>query len=58
MVKSSYDDLRVKLDVGQYDLMVKRCLKLATRVSTRDEHVNAFLHVLDDFEHNFEGLQR
>ncbi|XP_018852838.2 protein FAR-RED IMPAIRED RESPONSE 1-like [Juglans regia] len=40
----------------RYELVIKRCLKLATRVSPSDDHVNAFMRVLDEFEHNFKGL--
>ncbi|KAF5475984.1 hypothetical protein F2P56_007735 [Juglans regia] len=57
LVKSSYDDLRVNAEARRYDLVVKRCLRLATRVSPSDEDVNAFLHHLDDFEHKFAELQ-
>ncbi|XP_040990945.1 uncharacterized protein LOC121238170 [Juglans microcarpa x Juglans regia] len=57
LVKSSYDDLRINADAGRYDLVVKRCLRLAMRVSHSDDHVNAFLHHLDEFEHKFAGLQ-
>ncbi|XP_041016292.1 protein FAR-RED ELONGATED HYPOCOTYL 3-like [Juglans microcarpa x Juglans regia] len=56
LVKSSYDDLRDNADSRRYELVVKRCMKLATRVSPSDDHVNAFMLVLDEFEHNFKGL--
>ncbi|XP_035548472.1 protein FAR1-RELATED SEQUENCE 4-like [Juglans regia] len=64
LVKSSYDDLHVctvsderhNADVRRYELVVKRCMKLATRVSPSDNHVNAFMRILDEFEHNFKGL--
>ncbi|XP_035551147.1 protein FAR-RED ELONGATED HYPOCOTYL 3-like [Juglans regia] len=56
MVKSSYDDLRQNADSGRYDLVVKRCSKLATRVSSSDAHVTAFMLHLDEFENKFKGL--
>ena len=56
-MKSSYDDLRVHADARRYDLVVQRCLRFATRVSRNDEHVNAFFHMLDDFEHKYVGLE-
>ncbi|KAF5477834.1 hypothetical protein F2P56_004446 [Juglans regia] len=56
LVKSSYDDLRDNADAQRYEVVVKRCLKLAMRVSQSDEHCNAFLRLLDEFEHKFEGL--
>ncbi|KAF5442254.1 hypothetical protein F2P56_034934 [Juglans regia] len=56
LVKSSDDDLRDNADTRRYELVVKRCLKLATCVSPSDNHVNAFMRVLDEFEHNFKRL--
>ncbi|KAF5457214.1 hypothetical protein F2P56_021330 [Juglans regia] len=56
MVKSSYDDLRQNADSGRYELVVKRCSKLATRVSSSDAHVTAFMLHLDEFENKFKGL--
>ncbi|KAF5482446.1 hypothetical protein F2P56_003016 [Juglans regia] len=56
LVKSSYDDLRDNADSQRYELVIKRCLKLATRVSPSDDHVNAFMRFLDEFKHNFKGL--
>ncbi|XP_018820609.2 protein FAR-RED ELONGATED HYPOCOTYL 3-like [Juglans regia] len=56
LIKSSYDDLRSNADARRYEVVVKRCLKLATRVSPSDYHVDAFLRVLDDFEKKFESL--
>ncbi|KAG6682530.1 hypothetical protein I3842_13G147300 [Carya illinoinensis] len=56
LVKSSYDDLRDNIDARRYEVVVKKCLKLATRVSASDEHYNAFLQHLDEFEHKCEGL--
>ncbi|KAF5445781.1 hypothetical protein F2P56_034805 [Juglans regia] len=38
LVKSSYDDMWQNADARRYELVVKRCLKLATRVSQRDDH--------------------
>ncbi|KAG2721288.1 hypothetical protein I3760_02G074700 [Carya illinoinensis] len=56
LIKSSYDDQRSNADARRYEVVVKRCLKLATRVSSSDDHVNALLHVLDEFEKKFESL--
>ncbi|KAF5465408.1 hypothetical protein F2P56_015419 [Juglans regia] len=56
VVKSSYDDLRHNADSRRYELVVKRCLKLATRVSPSYDHVNAFMRHLDEFENQFKGL--
>ncbi|XP_041001336.1 uncharacterized protein LOC121247065 [Juglans microcarpa x Juglans regia] len=56
LVKSSYDDLRDNADSRRYELVIKRFLKLATRVSPSNDHVNALMQVLDEFEHNFKGL--
>ncbi|XP_041004693.1 protein FAR-RED ELONGATED HYPOCOTYL 3-like [Juglans microcarpa x Juglans regia] len=57
LVKSSYDDVRVNADARRYELVIQRCLRFATRVSRNDEHVNAFFHMLDDFEHKYVGLE-
>ncbi|KAF5453291.1 hypothetical protein F2P56_028203 [Juglans regia] len=56
LIKSSYDDLRDNEDARRYEIVIKRCLKLATRISSSDEHVNAFLHYVDEFESKCEGL--
>ncbi|KAF5447652.1 hypothetical protein F2P56_033186 [Juglans regia] len=56
LVKSSYDDLQGNTDARRYEVVVKKCLKLATRVSPSDEHYNAFLRHLDEFEPKCEGL--
>ncbi|KAG2674878.1 hypothetical protein I3843_13G139600 [Carya illinoinensis] len=56
VVKSSYDDLRQNADSRRYEFVVKRCLKLATRVCTSDDHVDAFMSHLDEFEIKFKGL--
>ncbi|KAF5445046.1 hypothetical protein F2P56_034129 [Juglans regia] len=56
LVKSSYDDLRDNADARRYELVVKRCMKLVMRVSPSGNHVNAFMRILDEFEHNFKGL--
>ncbi|XP_040992240.1 protein FAR1-RELATED SEQUENCE 4-like isoform X4 [Juglans microcarpa x Juglans regia] len=56
LVKSSYDDLQGNTNARRYEVVVKRCLKLATRVSPSDEHYNAFLRHLDEFEPKCEGL--
>ncbi|XP_035544629.1 protein FAR1-RELATED SEQUENCE 5-like [Juglans regia] len=57
LVKSSYDDVRVNADARRYELLVQRCLRFATRVSRNDKHVNAFFHMLEDFEHKYVGLE-
>ncbi|KAG7955922.1 hypothetical protein I3843_11G098500 [Carya illinoinensis] len=56
LVKSSYDDLQGNADARRYEVVVKRCLKLARRVSQSDELYNAFLRLLDEFEHKLGGL--
>ncbi|KAF5475045.1 hypothetical protein F2P56_006892 [Juglans regia] len=56
VVKSSYDDLRQNADSRRYEFVVKRCVKLATRVSSNDAHVTAFMRHLDEFENQFKGL--
>ncbi|XP_040987719.1 protein FAR1-RELATED SEQUENCE 6-like [Juglans microcarpa x Juglans regia] len=40
----------------RYEFVVKRCVKLATRVSSSDVHVIAFMRHLDEFENQFKGL--
>ncbi|XP_042974283.1 protein FAR-RED IMPAIRED RESPONSE 1-like [Carya illinoinensis] len=50
LIKSSYDDLRASGDARRYEMVVKRCMKLATKISQSDERVNAFLRVVDDFD--------
>ncbi|KAG6639156.1 protein FAR1-RELATED SEQUENCE 5-like [Carya illinoinensis] len=50
LIKSSYDDLRSSGDARRYEMVVKRCMKLATKISRSDERVNAFLRVVDDFD--------
>ena len=57
LVKSSYDDCRVNADACRYDLVVKRCMRFATRVSRSNEHVSAFFHFLDEFEHKLVGVE-
>ncbi|KAF5475279.1 hypothetical protein F2P56_007102 [Juglans regia] len=57
LVKSSYDDVRVNADARRYELVVQRCLRFVTRVSRNDEDVNAFFHMLDDFEHKYVRLE-
>ncbi|KAG7977425.1 hypothetical protein I3843_05G031100 [Carya illinoinensis] len=56
VVKSSYDDLRSSADSRRYEFVVKRCLKLNTRVCTIDDHVTAFVSHMDEFENKFKGL--
>ncbi|KAF5451308.1 hypothetical protein F2P56_026424 [Juglans regia] len=56
VVKSSYDDLRQNADSRRYEFVVKRCVKLATRVSSSDAHVTAFMRHLEEFENQFKGL--
>ncbi|XP_040998414.1 protein FAR1-RELATED SEQUENCE 1-like isoform X1 [Juglans microcarpa x Juglans regia] len=56
LIKSCYDDLRDSEDAWRYEIVIKRCLKLATRISSSDEHVNAFLCYVDEFESKCEGL--
>ncbi|XP_042973143.1 protein FAR-RED ELONGATED HYPOCOTYL 3-like [Carya illinoinensis] len=56
VVKSSYDDLRQNADSRRYEFVVKRCLKLATRVCPSNDHVDAFMCHLDEFEVKFKGL--
>ncbi|XP_018814566.2 protein FAR1-RELATED SEQUENCE 4-like [Juglans regia] len=56
VVKSSYDDLRQNADSRRYEFVVKRCVKLATRVSSSDAHVTTFMHHLEEFENQFKGL--
>ncbi|KAG6718591.1 hypothetical protein I3842_04G159400 [Carya illinoinensis] len=50
LIKSSYDDVRASGDSRRYEMVVKRCMKLATKISSSDERVNSFLKVLDDFD--------
>ncbi|KAG2725815.1 hypothetical protein I3760_01G084100 [Carya illinoinensis] len=53
VVKSSYDDLWQNADSQRYEFIVKRCLKLATRVCPSDDHVDAFMCHLDEFKIKF-----
>ncbi|XP_042952310.1 protein FAR-RED ELONGATED HYPOCOTYL 3-like [Carya illinoinensis] len=50
LIKSSYDDVRASGDSRRYEMVVKRCMKLATKIFPSDERVNAFLKVVDDFD--------
>ncbi|XP_035549729.1 protein FAR1-RELATED SEQUENCE 5-like [Juglans regia] len=50
LIKSSYDDLRASGDARRYEMVVSRCMKLATKISPSDERVNAFLRYVDDFD--------
>lgn len=36
--------------------VLKICLKLVIGVSPRDDRVNAFMHYLNEFKHQFKGL--
>ncbi|XP_041025392.1 protein FAR-RED ELONGATED HYPOCOTYL 3-like [Juglans microcarpa x Juglans regia] len=56
LVKSSYNDLRQNADSRMYEFVMKRCVKLATHVSSSDAHVTAFMRHLDEFENQFKGL--
>ncbi|XP_042965675.1 protein FAR-RED IMPAIRED RESPONSE 1-like isoform X2 [Carya illinoinensis] len=56
LIKSSYDDLRVSGDAQRYDVVVKRCMKLATKISSSDERVNAFLCYVDEFDSKCDDL--
>ncbi|KAG7987316.1 hypothetical protein I3843_03G127300 [Carya illinoinensis] len=57
LVKSSYDDCRVNPNARRYEEVVKRCIRLAIRVSRNEEHVNAFFQFLDDFELKLVGVE-
>ncbi|XP_042940562.1 protein FAR1-RELATED SEQUENCE 5-like [Carya illinoinensis] len=50
LLRSSYDDHGDREDSRNYELVVKRCLKLATKIASNSEKVHAFLSVVDDFE--------
>ncbi|XP_042941251.1 protein FAR-RED IMPAIRED RESPONSE 1-like [Carya illinoinensis] len=50
LLRSSYDDHGDREDSRNYELVVKRCLKLATKIASNNEKVHAFLRVVDDFE--------
>ncbi|KAG2695858.1 hypothetical protein I3760_07G032200 [Carya illinoinensis] len=52
LIKSSYDDVRGSGDCRRYERVVKRCMKLATKISISEQKVNAFLRVVDDFDSN------
>ncbi|XP_041011271.1 uncharacterized protein LOC121255041 [Juglans microcarpa x Juglans regia] len=55
LLRSSYDDQRDRADALNYERVLKRCSKLATKISSDNEKVSAFLHVLDEFETKFES---
>ncbi|XP_042974208.1 protein FAR1-RELATED SEQUENCE 6-like isoform X2 [Carya illinoinensis] len=57
LVKSCYDDCWVNADARRYDLVVKMCIRFASRVSRNEEHVNAFFHFLDEFEQKLVGVE-
>lgn len=58
MVKSSsFDDLQDNLEAHRYDLVVKEWLKLVTHILfPNDDHVNAIMCCLDEFEHQYKCL--
>ncbi|KAG2672850.1 hypothetical protein I3760_13G060700 [Carya illinoinensis] len=55
LLRSSYDDQRDRSDAKNYELVVKRCSQLATKISSDNEKVSAFLRVVNDFETKCEG---
>ncbi|KAG6702636.1 hypothetical protein I3842_07G045400 [Carya illinoinensis] len=55
LLRSSYDDQRDRSDARNYEVVVKRCMKLATKISSDNGKVGAFLRVVDDFEKKCEG---
>ncbi|XP_042978770.1 protein FAR1-RELATED SEQUENCE 1-like [Carya illinoinensis] len=50
VIQSSYDDYRASGDTWRYEMVVKRCMKLATKISPSEKHVNAFLRYVDEFD--------
>lgn len=56
LVNDSYNDCCGNIDAKRYERLVKRCLKLATRIYQSEEHYTELIQVLDDFEDNCEGL--
>ncbi|XP_018857367.2 protein FAR1-RELATED SEQUENCE 5-like [Juglans regia] len=55
LVRSSYDDQRDRADARNYERVLKRCSKLATKISSDNEKISAFLRVVDEFETKCEG---
>ncbi|KAG2718725.1 hypothetical protein I3760_03G232800 [Carya illinoinensis] len=55
LLRSSYDDQRDRSNARNYEVVVKRCMKLATKISSDNGKVSAFLRVVDDFERKCEG---
>ncbi|XP_042939412.1 protein FAR1-RELATED SEQUENCE 1-like [Carya illinoinensis] len=55
LLRSSYDDQRDRSDARNYEVVVKRCMKLAIKISSDNGKVSAFLRVVDDFEKKCEG---
>ncbi|XP_042956418.1 protein FAR-RED IMPAIRED RESPONSE 1-like [Carya illinoinensis] len=55
LLRSSYDDQRDRSDAKNYELVVKRCSQLATKISSDNEKVSALLRVVNDFETKCEG---
>ncbi|KAF5474356.1 hypothetical protein F2P56_006261 [Juglans regia] len=55
LVRSSYDDQRDRADARNYERVLKRCSKLATKISSDNEKISAFLRVIDEFETKCEG---
>ncbi|XP_042973191.1 uncharacterized protein LOC122304997 [Carya illinoinensis] len=55
LLRSSYDDQRDRSDARNYELVVKRCSQLATKISPDNEKVSAFLRVVNEFDTKCEG---
>ncbi|KAF5476425.1 hypothetical protein F2P56_008139 [Juglans regia] len=55
LLKSSYNDQRDRADARNYERVLKRCSKLATKISSDNEKISAFLRVVDEFETKCEG---
>ncbi|XP_040991008.1 protein FAR1-RELATED SEQUENCE 5-like [Juglans microcarpa x Juglans regia] len=55
LVRSSYDDQRDRADARNYERVLKRCPKLATKISSDNEKISAFLRVVDEFETKCKG---
>ncbi|XP_042942941.1 protein FAR1-RELATED SEQUENCE 1-like [Carya illinoinensis] len=50
LLRSSYDDQRDKSDARNYEFVIKRCSQLATKISSDNKQVSAFLRVLNEFD--------
>ncbi|XP_042954728.1 protein FAR1-RELATED SEQUENCE 5-like [Carya illinoinensis] len=55
LLRTSYDDQRDRSDKRNYELVVKRCSKLATKISSNNAQVSAFLRVVDEFDSKCES---